>query len=542
MSEFDYIVVGAGSAGCVLANRLSESGRHRVLLLEAGGTDKRFWLQVPIGYGKSFYDRRVNWMYMTEPEPGLAGRQSYWPRGKVLGGSSAINAMVYIRGQAQDYDDWAARGNPGWSWADVLPVFKRLEDHAWGASDHHGAGGPLHVADVSRHLHPLCDVYLKACQEAAVPLNKDFNGASQEGAGLYQITTRGGFRMSSARAYLWSAKRRHNLRIETGAQATGLIFDGRRVTGVTYRQAGHDKRAMARTEVILSAGSVNSPQLLQLSGIGPAPVLRSAGIELRLESPAVGCNLHDHLGVDYLYRSRRPTLNNELHPWWGKLFAGLKYVLLRRGPLCLSVNQGGGFFRTRPELERPNMQLYFSPVSYLKAPPGVRPLMNPDPYAAFLLGISPCRPTSHGTLRIRSADPFEYPEIRPNYLSTDHDVQEMLEGVQFLRRLAQTPALSAIVEAELQPGTEVQTTEALIADIRQRASTVFHPVGTCMMGPDPRTAVVDHRLRVHGLQGLRMCDASIFPTLISGNTNAAAIMVGEKGADLILEDVQSGPL
>ena len=542
MSEFDYIVVGAGSAGCALANRLSESGRHRVLLLEAGGSDKRFWLQVPIGYGKSFYDRRVNWMYMAEPEEGLAGRISYWPRGKVLGGSSAINAMVYIRGQAQDYDDWAARGNPGWGWDDVLPVFKKLEDHAWGASDYHGAGGPLHISDVSKHLHPLCDVYLKACQEAGLPHNEDFNGASQEGAGLYQITTRGGFRMSSARAYLWPAKRRRNLRIETQAQAMGLVFDGRRAIGVTYRQDGQDKRAMARAEVILSAGAVNSPQLLQLCGIGPASVLRSAGVEPRHDCPAVGSNLYDHLGVDYLYRSRLPTLNNELNPWWGKLFAGLKYILMRRGPLCLSVNQGGGFFRTRPELERPNMQLYFSPVSYLKAPPGVRPLMNPDPYAAFLLGISPCRPTSHGTVHIRSADPFEYPEIRPNYLSTDHDVQEMLEGVQFLRRLAQTPALSAIVEAELQPGAEVQTTEALVADIRQRASTVFHPVGTCMMGPDARTAVVDHRLRVHGLQGLRVCDASIFPTLISGNTNAAAIMVGEKGADLILEDVQSGPL
>ncbi|MGF1608612.1 MAG: GMC family oxidoreductase [Kiloniellales bacterium] len=538
MSEFDYIIVGAGSAGCVLANRLSESGRYRVLLLEAGGSDKRFWLQVPIGYGKSFYDPRVNWMYQTEPEPGLAGRGSYWPRGKVLGGSSAINAMVYIRGQPEDYEDWQAQGNPGWAWRDLLPYFKKLEDHAWGACAHHAAGGPLHVCDVSKDVHPLCDVFIRAGQEAGLPFNGDFNGATQEGVGLYQITTRGGFRMSSARAYLWPAGTRTNLRVETHAHATRLLFEGMRAVGVEYRRKGVRLRARAGREVILSAGAVNSPQLLQLSGIGPASVLGAAGVELRLDSPAVGRNLSDHLGVDYLYRSRRPTLNNELYPWWGKLYAGMNYVLRRRGPLALSVNQGGGFFRTRPDLARPNMQLYFSPVSYLKAPPGVRPLMSPDPYAAFLVGISPCRPSSRGQVRIRSADPFELPEIRPKYLSTEHDIQEMLEGVTFLRKLAATPSLSAIIEAELAPGAEVRTRDELLDDIRKRASTVFHPVSTCIMGPDPDRSVVDHRLRVHGLERLRVVDASIFPTLISGNTNAPAIMVGEKGADLVLADAR----
>ena len=538
MSDFDYIVIGAGSAGCALANRLSESGRHRVLLLEAGGSDKRFWLQVPIGYGRSFYDRRVNWMYRTEAEPGLAGRAIYWPRGKTLGGSSSINALVYIRGHPADYDDWEARGNPGWGWQDVLPYFKRMEDHAWGADAHHGCGGPLHVSDVSQHVHPLCDVYLKACQEAGIPFNRDFNGASQEGAGVYQITTRGGLRMSSARAYLWPVRTRGNLRIETRAQSTRMILDGSRVTGVEYLQKGRRKLVRAGREVILSAGAINSPQLLQLSGIGPAEVLSEAGIEVRHDSPAVGRNLYDHLGIDYRYKARRPTLNNELHPWWGKLYAGMKYLLLRRGPLCLSINQGGGFYRTRAALARPNMQLYFSPLSYLKAPPGVRPLMSPDPYPGFAIGISPCRPSSHGWLRIRSADPFEAPEIRPNYLSSEGDVREMLEGVRFLRRLAATAALSEIIESELQPGPEAQTDEALIEDIRQRATTVFHPVGTCMMGADPGATVVDHRLRVHGVSGLRVIDASVFPSLISGNTNAAAIMVGEKGADLVLEDAR----
>lgn len=344
--------------------------------------------------------------------------------------------------------------------------------------------------------------------------------------------------MSAARAYLWPARGRRNLRVEIHAHVTGLLFHGTRVTGVEYLQNGARKQARAGREVILSAGAINSPQILQLSGIGPASILRSAGVEVRLDNAAVGRNLRDHLGVDYLYRSRRPTLNNELNPWWGKLFAGMKYVLLRRGPLVLSVNQGGGFFRTRPELTRPNMQLYFSPVSYLRAPPGVRPLMSPDPYAAFLVGISPCQPTSQGYLQIRSGDPMQHPEIHPNYLSTEHDIQEMLEGVRYLRRLAATPSLSAIIEDELEPGATVQTADALIDDVRRRASSVFHPVSTCMMGPAGNGGVVDHQLRVHGLQCLRVIDASIFPTLTSGNTNAPAIMVGEKGADLVLDDAR----
>lgn len=533
---WDYVIVGAGSAGCVLANRLTASGRHKVLLLEAGGSDRRFWVETPIGYGRIFYDPAVNWMYETEPDPGIAGRSSYWPRGKVLGGSSSINAMVYVRGQPGDFDDWAAAGNPGWDWAGVLPYFKKMETNDLGPSDLHGADGPLNVVHIQRDSHPLCAVYLAACEEAGIPAVRDVNGDRAECAGLYQITTRNGRRESTATAYLRPARGRANLTVMTEAQVTRLIVEDGRVTGVEYRRHGQINRAMAGREVILSAGAINSPQLLQLSGIGPAALLQRHGIPVVLDVPAVGRNLQDHLGLDYMYRSRRPTLNDVLYPWWGKMFAGIRYLALRRGPLSLSLNQGGGFARGRPGVERPNIQLYFSPVSYLKAPPRTRPLMNPDPYSAFLLGYSACRPTSRGFLQIRSADPFAAPEIHPNYLATDNDIQDMLDGSRLMRRLAATPALSSIIAEELHPGAQVQSETEMIADIRQRGGSVFHPVSTCIMGPDPRNAVVDHRLKVHGLAGLRVIDASIFPNVTSGNTNAPSIMVGEKGADLVLAD------
>jgi choline dehydrogenase len=538
MDAFDFIVVGAGSAGCVLADRLTASGRYSVLLLEAGGSDRRFWLEVPIGYGKSFYDSRVNWMYRTEPDPGLAGRRGYWPRGKVLGGSSAINAMVYIRGQPADFDAWQAEGNPGWGWQDVLPYFKKSEDGNHLADDWHGRGGPLHVSDVSKELHPLCAVYLEAGAELGFVRNPDFNGASQEGVGLYRITTRDGRRMSAARAFLRPARRRANLRVETEAHATRILFDGARAVGVAYVQHGVKRTATVRGEVILAAGAINSPQLLQLSGIGPAEPLAASGVEIVRESPAVGRHLQDHLCIDHLYRARRPTLNDVLRPWWGKLWAGATYLAARRGPLALSVNQGGGFVRSRPGLDRPNMQLYFSPLSYIKAPPGKRPLMSPDPYPGFLLGAQPCRPTSRGRLEIRSPDPFQHPRIEPNSLATDHDVLEMLEATRLLRRLAATPSFAALIEAELEPGAAVRSDEALLDDVRRRSSTVFHPVGTCRMGPDPRQSAVSARLAVHGAEGLRVIDASVFPSITSGNTNAPTIMVAEKGADLVLQDAR----
>lgn len=534
--EYDYIIVGAGSAGCVLANRLTASGRYRVLLLEAGGSDRSFWIDMPVGYGKTFYDKRFNWMYTTESDPATEGRAAYWPRGKVLGGSSSINAMVYIRGQAGDFDEWAAAGNPGWGWRDVLPYFIKSECHDWGRSAHHGDAGPLHVADVAPDLHPLCERFIAGCREAGFPYNPDFNGADQEGVGTYQITTHRGRRMSASRAFLRPMMKRSNLTVLTRAHATRVLFDGRRARGVEYLRGGATCNAKAGREVIIAGGAVNSPQLLMLSGIGPGPTLQSLGITTVLDSPAVGRHLQDHLGMDYIYRARQPTLNNELGPWWGKLWAGLRYLAARRGPLSLSVNQGGGFVRTRASCDRPNMQLYFSPVSYLRLPPGKRAMMRPDPYPGFLLGVSPTRPTSRGYLTLRSPDPLAAPAIHPAYLSTDEDLETMLEGVRLLRTLASTPALTGIVEKELVPGPDVQERDALVDDIRRRCGSVFHPVGTCRMGPDPDRAVVSPGLKVHGVEGLRVIDASVFPTLTSGNTNAPAIMVGEKGADLVLAD------
>lgn len=536
MTEYDYIIVGAGSAGCVLANRLTESGRHRVLILEAGGSDDRFFVNMPIGYGKTFYDPRVNWMYRTEPDPGLDGRIGYWPRGKVLGGSSAINAMVYIRGQRTDFDDWAAAGNPGWGWADVLPYFRRMERHAFGADELHGDAGPLSVTDAAHDMHPLCDVYLEACRQLGIPVVRDLNGAQAECAGLYQITTRNGRRESTATAYLRPARRRANLAVATGALATRVVFEGRRAVGVEYRQDGVLRSARARGEVILATGAVNSPQLLQLSGVGPAALLARHGITVVEDRRGVGRNLQDHLGADYLYRSRLPTLNQQLRPWWGKLWHGARYVLTRRGPLSLSVNQGGGFVRGRDGLTRPNLQLYFSPVSYIRAPAGKRPLMSPDPYPGFLIGWSACRPASRGFIEIAGPDPLQAPRIHPCSLTAEGDIEDMLDGARLMRRLAATPAMAAVIDEELKPGAAVRSDEAMIADIRARCSTVFHPTSTCMMGPDPATAVVDARLRVHGLERLRVIDASVFPAVTSGNTNAPAIMVGEKGADLVLQD------
>lgn len=538
MDEFDYVIVGAGSAGCVLANRLSDGGRHRVALLEAGGSDLNFWVRMPIGYGKAFYHRTLNWKYLTEPVPGFDGRQSYWPRGKVVGGSSSINAMVFIRGQAEDFDGWRALGNPGWGYQDVLPLFRRMEDNAAGADEWRGKGGPLTVTNIEDVVHPLCRNYLAGGVEAGLPRNPDFNGATQEGIGIYQITTRNGFRCSAATAYLAPARRRANLRVITAAQATRVLFDGKRAVGVEYRQGGETRQVRARRAVILSAGAVNTPQLLQLSGVGDPDLLKRHGIDVVHAAPAVGRNLQDHIGFDHLYRSRRPTLNDVLRPWWGRLRVGLRYVLTRGGPLSLSVNQGGGFFRTGPERPRPNMQLYFSPVSYTRALPGRRALMSPDPFPGFLVGVSNCHPTSRGQLAIRSADPFAAPEIQPNYLSTEEDVQELLEAAHFLRRLSRTGPMREIIEEEIRPGAGILDDEALIADIRARSGSVFHPCGTCAMGPDAAASVVDPRLRVHGLEALRVVDASVFPRITAGNLNAPTIMVGEKGADLILADAR----
>jgi choline dehydrogenase len=528
--EADFIIVGAGSAGCVLANRLSESGKHRVTLLEAGGTDRRFFVQMPLGYGKLFYDRAVNWLYQTEPDPGLAGNRDHWPRGKLLGGSSSINAMVWIRGHKADYEEWGEVGGADWGWASVREAYRQIEDNEAGADAYRGRGGPLFISANRDGLHPLVRNYVEACEAAGLPENPDFNGAEQEGAGNYQMTIKGGRRNSAARAFLRPAMQRPNLSVVTGAQVTRVLFEGRRAVGVEYRRAGRLETLRAR-EVILAGGAINSPQLLQLSGIGPAAHLAGLGIDVLVDNPEVGGNLNDHQGINYTFRMTVPTYNDELRPWWGKLRVGLQYLATRKGPLSKSINHGGGFFRTSPDLARPNMQLYMQAFSTLMPKVGERPILTPDPFSGLSLGLSNCRPTSRGWLKIRSSDPFEAPEITANAFSTNHDVTEMLAAVKFLRTLADQPPLKSVIAEELRPGPEVVTDEDLIADFRARSGTVYHPSCTCKMG-----SVVDARLRVKGVEGLRVCDASAFPNLIAGNTNAPAILMGWKGAELILAD------
>ncbi len=530
--ELDYIIVGSGSAGSVLANRLTENGRHRVVVLEAGGTDLRPYVQLPLGYGKLFYNPAVNWMYRTEVDPGLAGQSDFWPRGKVLGGSSSINAMVYIRGHLADYDEWG-QAAAGWGWDDVLPAYRAMEDNEAGSDAYRGQGGPLFISENRRGLHWLVDDYIAACDEAGLPPNRDFNGAAQEGAGTYQMTIKGGRRNSAARAFLRPALRRKNLEVITNAQVTRVLFEGKRAVGVEYRREEKLFQLKSR-EVILSGGAINSPQLLQLSGIGPGVLLQDLGLPVVVDNAHVGANLNDHQGINYTWRMKVATYNGILRPWWGKAFVGLQYLLTRGGPLAKSINHAGGFFRTSPDQPRPNMQLYFQAFSTLIPSNGERPLLTPDPFPGLSIGLSNCRPTSRGHIRIRTPDPMQHPEIVANAFSTQHDVDEMLLAVKFLRTIAAQPSFARWVVEELRPGPQVQTDEALIDDFRRRSGTVYHPSCTCRMGPEG-ASVLDDKLRVRGVEGLRVCDASAFPNLIAGNTNGPAMMLGWRGAEIILK-------
>lgn len=529
--EFDYIVVGAGSAGCVLANRLTADGNHSVLLLEAGPEDTHLWIHVPLGYGKLFKEKAVNWMYQTEPEPGLDGRTIFQPRGKVLGGSSSINGLLYLRGQHQDYDRWRQRGNAGWGYDDVLPYFKKAEDQQRGGNEFHGVGGPLPVSDW-RQGDPLSEAFVVAAAEAGIPTNPDFNGATQEGAGFFQTTTRRGRRASTAYSYLRPAERRSNLHIETEALAQRILFDGRRAVGVEYRQGVEVKTARARKEILVSSGAYNSPQLLQLSGVGPADLLRKYGIDVVLDMQGVGNDLQDHLQVRVVMRcAQKITLNDIVNHPVRRVLAGARYAAFRTGPLTIAAGTSGAFFKTNPRLATPDIQVHFLPFSTDKMGEKLHP------FSGFTASVCQVRPESRGTLRIKSADPAVPPEIRINYLATETDRTANVEGLKILRRILHAPALKPFVIEEVDPGSKVASDEELLNYCRQRGSTIYHPTSTCRMGNDP-LAVVDQRLRVRGIEGLRVVDGSIMPDLVSGNTNAPIIMIAEKASDMILEDAR----
>ena len=531
MQEFDYIVVGAGSAGCVLASRLSEDPGVRVLLLEAGPPDRNPWIHLPIGYGKTMWDPSVNWCFKTEPDAGMHGRRIYWPRGKTLGGSSSINGLIYIRGQREDYDHWAALGNPGWGYDDVLPYFIKSEANQRGGDAHHGGSGPLAVSDIGA-THPLIEAFIEGAGEIGVPRTRDFNAAAQEGAGYYQLTTRRGLRWSAAKGYLRAARRRANLRVETRAHATGVVMQGQRAVGVRWRQGGSERSARCRGEVLLCAGAIQSPQLLQLSGIGPSPLLQDLGIPVLHHAPGVGENLQDHLQVRLIFESTQRTTNDDLNSWLGQVRLGLQWLLHRSGPLAVGINQGGCFMRALPELATtPDIQFHVATLSADMAGGKLHP------YSGLTMSVCQLRPQSRGYVRIRSTDPLEPPAMLANYLSTELDQRTAVAGVKAARAIAASRAMRPFIKREVKPGPDAADDAALLDFCRHHGATIFHPSGTCKMGHDAM-AVVDARLRVHGVAGLRVVDGSVMPTLVSGNTHAPIVMLAEKAADMIREDAR----
>lgn len=526
---YDYVIIGAGSAGCVLANRLTASGQHSVLMLEAGPGDFTPWIRVPLGYGRAIYDDRYTRQFLTEPDPEMANRKLVWPRGVCIGGSSSINGMIFIRGQQEDYDAWREAGNAGWGWQGVLPYFRKSEHNTRGASALHGGDGPLWASDI-REPDEMMDAIFRASDELGVPRNEDFNGDSQEGAGYYQFFIRRGWRCSAAVAYLHPARKRSNLRVETGALVERVRFENGRALGVSVRLNGVLREFAAHREVILSAGAIQSPHLLQLSGVGAQKHLEDKGVVVVHDLPGVGENLQDHLNVRSVYKIRRPiTVNDQLNSLSGRVGLGLRYMLFRKGALACSSAPGGLFTAVLAESTRPDIQFHFATLSADE----VR--YRPHRFSGSTFSMCQLRPESRGTITLGSADPLTAPVIRANYLSAETDRRCMLAGLKFSRRLAQADALKDYIADEYQPGPHIRSDEELLDFIRQTAGTIFHPSGTCKMGSDPM-AVVDTRLRVHGLKNIRVVDTSIMPTLVSGNTNSPTIMIAEKASDMILED------
>ncbi len=530
--RYDYIVAGAGSAGCVLANRLSADPSKRVLLLEAGGRDWYPWIHVPVGYFKTLHNPLTDWSYKAEPDPGLNGRSIDWPRGKTLGGSSSINGLLYIRGQRQDYDHWRQLGNAGWSYADVLPYFRKSEGHQNGGDDYHGGDGPLSVSKM-RVRRKICDALIDAAGELGLPRNDDFNGAEQEGAGYFQLTAKNGRRCSTAVAFLNPARSRKNLTITTHALVEGLLLEGTQTTGIAYSVKGEKRQALLNPggEVVLSSGAIGSPQILELSGIGDGERLRKLGIPVVKDLPGVGENLQDHLQIRSVFQVNVPTLNEEINSFFRRMWIGMRYVFARTGPMSMGASQVCIFAKSRPDLETPDIQYHFQPLSADK--PGIE--MHDFP--GVTLSVCQLRPESRGNIHLASPDPKVYPAIHPNYLSTPLDEQTAIDALKHTRRLTESKALSPYIVREILPGQGAQTDAELLDAARNMAQTIYHPTSTCKMGPTTDTmSVVDERLRVHGVQGLRIADASIMPTITSGNTNAPAIMIGEKAADMMIED------
>ncbi|UWQ60946.1 GMC family oxidoreductase N-terminal domain-containing protein (plasmid) [Leisingera caerulea] len=545
---FDFIIVGAGSAGCVLADKLTASGRYNVLLIEAGGTDRRFWIKVPVGYGFTFSNPAVNWRYSAAADPGLNGREAYWPRGKVLGGSSSINAMAYVRGLPHDFDDWEAAGATGWGWETVRRGYEALESNdEWHQGRRRLRGtGPVRVTDLSERMHPFTRNFLAAGQEMGWPVLPDMNGPADtgantlpsEGMGYVRSTVKGGRRWSSADAFLRPAMRRGNLTVVSGALVEKVLTAGGRATGVAYRVKGQTQLATAAREVILSAGAVNSPQLLQLSGIGPAALLQRHGIAVKHDLPQVGRGLQDHLAVSHFFWANTATLNDRLGSFAGQMKAGLQYVLSRKGPLSVPVNQCSGFVRSQGAA-LPDVQVYCNPASYSTRPSG-KPQIDRD--NGFLLCVQPGRPTSRGQIAIQSADPAQPPRIEPNSLATDEDKATAVRASRLLQALAAVPAINRVTRERRAPDILEMDDAALLENFRNRAGSVFHASCTCRMGREASDSVLDARLRVHGMAGLRVIDASAFPNITSGNTNAPTMMLAARAADLVLEDNKNRPL
>ena len=526
--RYDYIVVGAGSAGCVLANRLSADPANRVLLVEAGGSDINPWIHIPVGYFKTMHHPATDWCYMTEPDIGIAGRRLQWPRGKVLGGSSSLNGLLYVRGQPADYDRWADLGNRGWSYADVLPYFKKSEDQERGADEYHGVGGPLKVADL-RLRRPIADFFIKAATQVGIPYNRDYNGATQEGVSYFQQTAHKGFRWSTAKGFLRPARQRTNLTVLTRAQTTRVLFDGDRAIGIEYLKGGRLQQARADREVVLSTGAIGSPQILQLSGVGPKALLDRVGVPVVKDLPGVGRNLQDHLQIRLVFKTSQRTLNDEVNNIFKRAWVGLQYIVSRTGPLTLAASQVAIFTRSKPDVERPDIQFHMQPLSADKPGDGAHK------FSAFTSSVCQLRPHSRGYIEIKSKDPLEHPAIHPNYLSDRRDQQVAVDSIRVARRISEAPALAPHIIDEYVPGRQYQTDEELLEAARRYSQTIYHPTSTCKMGHD-EMAVVDDRLRVHGVHGLRVVDASIMPEIVSGNINAPTIMIAEKASDMILED------